>query len=255
MFKRFVCYCSVNICCHQQRHVVDKFLCQKGHCRTKFLWKDNCLLVILKITLVNGSVIVTPYAFEKQPSHLQKHGHEDNWYVCSSNCNKFSNQLFQFEGHNFFVPQRVLWSSIVHVYVLVLGMTLNSSLLSTAWPLICSHVCTCRSEVHINNWTEISEVHGPRLSALLALTGGPWWSTENRLAVRILDRGPHFEYPWCRWCFVRWKAPGREGSKVSLLSWHGSHFWACITFCTVWPCKKAIVLTKPDYFYSQCFDL
>ena len=49
---------------------------------------------------------------------------------------------------------------------------------------------------------------------------------------------------WClRWwclCFwgygwgcVRCKAPCRKGCEDSLLSWHGSHIWVCITFCKV----------------------
>ena len=36
----------------------------------------------------------------------------------------------------------------------------------------------------------------PRFSALLALTGSPWRSTVNPLAIPILDRDPHFENPW-----------------------------------------------------------
>ena len=51
------------------------------------------------------------------------------------------------------------------------------------------------SGVHINNFSETSEVHRPRFSALLALTCGPRRSTGNLLAVCILDRGLHFEYP------------------------------------------------------------
>ena len=43
-------------------------------------------------------------------------------------------------------------------------------------------------------------IHGSRFSALLVLIGGPWRSIGNPLAVRILDWGPHFEYPWCMHC-------------------------------------------------------
>ena len=34
---------------------------------------------------------------------------------------------------------------------------------------------------------------------------------------------------------------------VGLLSWHGSHFWVCITFCKV---RHGDNVTKPDYYYS-----
>ena len=33
---------------------------------------------------------------------------------------------------------------------------------------------------------------------------------------------------------------------VGLLSWHGSHFWVCITFCKV---RHGDSVTKPDYNY------
>ena len=47
----------------------------------------------------------------------------------------------------------------------------------------------------LNNNFQTSGVHGLLIFALLALTGGPRRSTGNFLAVRILERGPHLEYP------------------------------------------------------------
>jgi len=45
--------------------------------------------------------------------------------------------------------------------------------------------------------------------------------------------------------FVRWKAPCKM-VVVGLLSWHGSHFWVCITFCKV---RNSNSITKLDYYY------
>ena len=45
------------------------------------------------------------------------------------------------------------------------------------------------------------------------------------------------------WGCVKWKASAGKGV-VGMLSWHGSHFWVCITFCKV--CHGGSV-TKPDY--------
>ena len=33
---------------------------------------------------------------------------------------------------------------------------------------------------------------------------------------------------------------------VGMLSWHGSHFWVCITICRV---RHGDSVTKPDYYY------
>ena len=41
------------------------------------------------------------------------------------------------------------------------------------------------------------------------------------------------------------KPPAGKGV-VGLLSWHGSHFWVCITFCKV---RHGDSVTKPDYYY------
>ena len=38
----------------------------------------------------------------------------------------------------------------------------------------------------------------------------------------------------------------RKGSEDSLLSWHGSHFWVCITFCKF---GHSDSVTKPVYYY------
>ena len=35
---------------------------------------------------------------------------------------------------------------------------------------------------------------------------------------------------------------------VCLLSWHGSQFWVCITFCKV---RHSDSVTKPDYYFFQ----
>ena len=43
------------------------------------------------------------------------------------------------------------------------------------------------------------------------------------------------------------KPPAGKGV-VGLLSWHGSHFWVCITFCKV---RHGDSVTKPDYYYSN----
>ena len=40
--------------------------------------------------------------------------------------------------------------------------------------------------------------------------------------------------------------PLAEKGVVGLLSWHGSHFWVCITFCKV---RHGDSVTKPDYYY------
>ena len=48
----------------------------------------------------------------------------------------------------------------------------------------------------LQNSPDSSGVYGHRFSALLELTDSPRWSTGNPLSVRILDQGPHFEYPW-----------------------------------------------------------
>ena len=71
-------------------------------------------------------------------------------------------------------------------------------------------------EVHINNYPDTSEVQGPCVSALLALTGYPRRFSGNPLAVRILDRGPHFEYPCYigRGCFY-----GQKGPWSTISSW------------------------------------
>ena len=37
-----------------------------------------------------------------------------------------------------------------------------------------------------------------------------------------------------------------EKGVVGMLSWHGSHFWVCITFCKV---RHGDSVTKPDYYY------
>ena len=39
---------------------------------------------------------------------------------------------------------------------------------------------------------------------------------------------------------------GWYGMLVGMLSWHGSHFWVCITICTV---RHGDSVTKPDYYY------
>ena len=49
----------------------------------------------------------------------------------------------------------------------------------------------------------------------------------------------------CGWGCVRWKAPAGKGV-VGLLSWHGSHFWVCITFCKV---RHGDSVTKPETYY------
>ena len=41
------------------------------------------------------------------------------------------------------------------------------------------------------------------------------------------------------------KPPAGKGV-VGLLSWHGSHFWVCITFCKV---RHNDSVTTPDYYY------
>ena len=53
------------------------------------------------------------------------------------------------------------------------------------------------------------------------------------------------------------KPPAGKGV-VGMLSWHGSHFWVCITFCKV---RHGDSVAKPDYYYyffptiSICFWL
>ena len=41
------------------------------------------------------------------------------------------------------------------------------------------------------------------------------------------------------------KPPAGKGV-VGMLSWHGSHFWVCITICRV---RHGDSVTKPDYYY------
>ena len=36
----------------------------------------------------------------------------------------------------------------------------------------------------------------------------------------------------------------------SMLSWHGSHFWVCITFCNV---QHGDGVTRPDYYYYNYY--
>ena len=36
-----------------------------------------------------------------------------------------------------------------------------------------------------------------------------------------------------------------------MLSWHGSHFWVCITFCRV---RHGDSVTKPDYYYYYYYE-
>ena len=45
--------------------------------------------------------------------------------------------------------------------------------------------------------------------------------------------------------------PPAGKSVVGLLSWHGSHFWVCITFCKV---RHGDSVTKPDYYYYHCHN-
>ena len=47
---------------------------------------------------------------------------------------------------------------------------------------------------------------------------------------------------------VSWKAPCKKGCETvsRLLSWHGTRFWVCITFCKV---QQGDSVTKPDYYY------
>ena len=56
---------------------------------------------------------------------------------------------------------------------------------------------------------------------------------------------PCLHFLACGWGSVRWKALAGKGV-VGLLSWHGSHFWVCITFCKV---RHGDSVTKPDYYY------
>ena len=49
---------------------------------------------------------------------------------------------------------------------------------------------------------------------------------------------------WTRLCQV--ESPPAGKGVVGLLSWHGSHFWVCITFCKV---RHGDSVTKPDYYY------
>ena len=35
------------------------------------------------------------------------------------------------------------------------------------------------------------------MNPLFCFVSTDWQSNGNHLVVRILDRGPHFEYPWC----------------------------------------------------------
>ena len=37
-----------------------------------------------------------------------------------------------------------------------------------------------------------------------------------------------------------------------MLSWHGSHFWVCITFCRV---RHGDSVTKPDYYYYYYYEI
>ena len=49
---------------------------------------------------------------------------------------------------------------------------------------------------------------------------------------------------WMRLCQV--ESPLPKKGVVGMLSWHGSHFWVCITFCRV---RHGDSVTKPDYYY------
>ena len=61
---------------------------------------------------------------------------------------------------------------------------------------------------------------------------------------------PCLHFPACGWDCVRWKAPA-EKVVNSLLSWHGSHYWFCITFCKV---QHNDSVTKVQYYYfCYCF--
>ena len=52
-----------------------------------------------------------------------------------------------------------------------------------------------------------------------------------------------FREVWMRLCQV--ESTAGKGV-VGLLSWHGSYFWVCITFCKV---HHSDSFTKPDYYY------
>ena len=52
--------------------------------------------------------------------------------------------------------------------------------------------------------------------------------------------------PCFRVCGWGWETTYRKECEDSLLSWQGSHFWVCITFCKV---RHGDSVTKPDYHY------
>ena len=56
---------------------------------------------------------------------------------------------------------------------------------------------------------------------------------------------PCLRFRACGWAVSGGKPSAGKGV-VGLLSWHGSHFWVCITFCKV---RHGDSVIKPDYYY------
>ena len=62
-----------------------------------------------------------------------------------------------------------------------------------------------------------------------------WWQFHNNLYFFITSVSSNPSGKW------QHKSPAGK-SVDSLLSWHGSHFWVCITFCNVWQCHQTRII-------------
>ena len=105
---------------------------------------------------------------------------------------------------------------------------------SRTWRLNCGHACT---------FGRVDE----------AVSGGKppelnWieFNTFKRRRLQI-DQRRHTTNELNKLINVHNNFPAGKGV-VGLLSWHGSHFWVCITFCKV---HHGDSVTKPDYYYYQ----